>query len=233
MPGHGRPDAASLRPEYASTAAAAASSTRRGRGPTLAREMNDTRFDRAYYDRFYRGRTTRVTSAAETSRLCRFVTAYLDYLGVAVRSALDVGCGLGLWQSPLKKAYPGLRYTGLERSEHLAEELGWVCGSIVTYPGPRADLVICRGVLQYLADRELPRAIENLARLSRRALYLEVLTHGDWENNVDRSVTDGAVHLRPVARYKKLLARAGFVACGGGVFLPPDSNVVLYELEQG
>lgn len=195
--------------------------------------MKDTHFDRAYYERFYGEEKTRVTSAAETARLARFVTGYLDYLGVEVKSALDVGCGLGLWKKPLTKAYRGLRYTGLEYSEHLAQKMGWVRGSITTYAGPRVDLVVCQGVLQYLPDRDLGRAIENLARLTRHALYLEVLTKGDWENNADRSVTDGAVHLRPIARYKKLLAKAGFTPCGGGVFLAPGSNVVLYELERG
>lgn len=195
--------------------------------------MTEDRFDRDYYERFYGDAATRVTSAAETARLARFVTGYLDYLGIHVKSALDVGCGLGLWKKPLTKAYPGLRYTGLEYSEHLAKKLGWVRGSIASYAGSPVDLVICQGVLQYVPDRELGPAITNLARLSRQALYLEALTKGDWENNADRSVTDGAVHLRTVARYRKLLTGAGFTPCGGGVFLAPGSNVVLYELERG
>lgn len=195
--------------------------------------MSELRFDRAYYDRFYGDEKTRVTSAEETARLARFVTSYLDYLGVRVATVLDVGCGLGLWRKPLKKAYPGVSYVGLEYSEHIATKYGWIQGSIGTYRGAPVDLVICQGVLQYVPDRELPLAIENLARLSRHALYLEALTQKDWEERVDTDVTDGAVHLRPASRYRRLLSGAGFRACGGGVYLGPKSGGVLFELEEG
>lgn len=195
--------------------------------------MPEQRFDRAYYDRFYGDRETRVTSAEETARLARFVTSYLDYLGVAVETVLDVGCGVGLWRKPLKKAYPGATYTGLEFSEHIARKHGWVQGSIGTYRGAAADLVICQGVLQYVPDRQLPSAIANLARLSRQALYLEALTQNDWDERVDTALTDGAVHLRPASRYRRLLSGAGFRACGGGVYLGPKNGSVLFELEEG
>ncbi len=191
------------------------------------------RFDRAYYDRYYGDEKTRVTSSDDTARLARFVTGYLDYLGVPVTSVLDVGCGVGLWQRALKALLPDARYTGLEVSEHVAREHGWIHGSIARYRGPRADLVICQGVLQYIPDHEFERSIDNLARLTTGALYVEALTRADWEENADQSVTDGAVHLRSGARYRTLLREAGFQACGGGVFLPRRSTVVLYELERG
>jgi SAM-dependent methyltransferase len=191
------------------------------------------RFDRAYYDRFYRDETSQVASAADTARLARFVTGYLDYLGVEVRSILDVGAGIGLWQAPLAAAYPEARYVGLELSAHVAEAHGWVKGSITTYRGPAVDLVICQGVLQYVPDEALPKAIRRLAALSRGALYLEALTRKDWRQNVDQERTDGAVHLRPGAHYRRLLREAGMRACGGGVFLGPRSPAVLFELEEG
>jgi SAM-dependent methyltransferase len=191
------------------------------------------RFDRAYYDRYYRDRATQVASADDTAKLARFVAGYLDYLDVEVRSILDVGAGIGLWRAPLRRAYPKARYVGLELSPHVAEEHGWVQGSISTYRGAPADLVICQGVLQYVPDAELGAAIARLGKLTRGALYLEALTKKDWAQNVDKKRTDGDVHLRSGARYRKLLGEAGFRACGGGLFLAPRSPVVLYELEEG
>jgi SAM-dependent methyltransferase len=195
--------------------------------------MTASRFDRAYYDRYYGDAATRVTSEGDTARLARFVMGYLDYLGVPVRSALDVGCGIGLWKRALNTLLPDATYTGLEVSAHVAKEHGWIHSSLARYRGPGADLVICQGVLQYIPDDEIERSIENLARLTGGALYVEALTRSDWEENVDQSVTDGAVHLRSGARYRTLLREAGFKACGGGLFLPSRSNVVLYELERG
>jgi SAM-dependent methyltransferase len=195
--------------------------------------MDGTRFDRDYYDRYYGDARTRVTSARDTARLARFVVGYLAYLGIEPASVLDVGCGIGLWKKALVRALPRARYTGLEVSKHVADEYGWVHGSIDRYRGAAVDLVICQGVLQYVPDSALDASIQNLARLARGALYLEALTRHDWEENTDRAVTDGAVHLRTAGRYRTLLREAGFRACGGGVYLGPRSNVVLYELEQG
>jgi SAM-dependent methyltransferase len=196
--------------------------------------MDGSRFDRDYYRRYYGDARTRVTSVDDTARLARFVVGYLGYLGLEPRSVLDVGCGIGLWKSALKALLPRARYVGLEVSEHVAAEHGWVHGSVTSYRGAPVDLVICQGVLQYVPDAELPKAIASLARLSGRgALYLEALTKRDWAENADQSVTDGAVHLRPASRYRTLLREAGLRACGGGVYLGPKSTAVLYELEEG
>ncbi|HLU40648.1 MAG TPA: class I SAM-dependent methyltransferase [Planctomycetota bacterium] len=190
-----------------------------------------TRFDAAYYARFYGDRRTRVADAASTRRLGEFVCAYLRFLGLPVREVVDLGCGLGHWRAVIAAQFPRARYTGVEVSDYLCRRYGWQKGSAVDYRHPRpADLVICQGVLQYLDARQARAAIDNLARLTRGALYLEVLTRTDWEENCDRSVTDGAVHLRTGAFYRRLLRRH-FHACGGGLFVRRDAGVVLFELE--
>lgn len=190
------------------------------------------KFDQAYYDRFYGNSRTRVATEREFQRVGRFVRGYLDLLEIEVRSVLDLGCGVGHWQRVVKKHFPAAQYRGVEVSAYLCREHGWARGSIVDFDGPGADLVVCHGVLQYLGARDARRAIRNLARLVNGALYLEVLTREDWDENVDKSVTDGDVYLRPVAFYRKELSRL-FRSCGGGVFVPCDSPVVLYELERG
>lgn len=190
-----------------------------------------TRFDKLYYDRYYRDARTRVASEREVATLGAFVCAYLAHLRQPVRRVLDAGCGLGHWRKVIARHLPRARYHGIEISEYLCRELGWTQASIADYrPRGRFDLVVCQGVLQYLDDREAEAAIENLGRLCRGALYLEVLTAEDWRDNCDRRATDGRVNLRPATWYRARLARA-FRACGGGVYLHRESGAVLYALE--
>lgn len=191
-----------------------------------------SKFDRAYYDRFYRDPGTRVATRRGFLRLGRFVAAYLRYLEVDVETVLDLGCGVGHWRDAARRCWPRARYTGVEISPYLCREYGWRRGSVVDWDGDPADLVICHGVLQYLPARDARRALRNLARLAHGALYLEVLTREDWDQNVDQRVTDGDVYLRPAAWYRRELARR-FVPCGGGLFVPADAGVVLFELERG
>ncbi|MFN7134713.1 MAG: class I SAM-dependent methyltransferase [Myxococcales bacterium] len=188
------------------------------------------RFDAAYYERFYEDPRTRVHDAAGLRRRVDFVAAWLRYVGVTPRSILDLGCGPGLWRDELRRHFPRARYTGVEVSEHLCEKLGWNKGTVDGYRGAPADLVICNDVLQYLDDEGARRAIDNLARHTGQALVLQVLTRLDWEQNCDQSVTDGSVHRRTGAWYRRALGRH-FRNCGNGLFLPKDSQAVLFELE--
>ncbi|QDU64353.1 Methyltransferase domain protein [Planctomycetes bacterium Pan216] len=193
--------------------------------------MKKFRFDKAYYDRFYGNRETRVTTQRSIHRLGNFVCHYLKHLAQPVRNTLDLGCGLGYWQAVVKRHFPRSDYQGVEVSPYLCREFGWQRGSVVDYDAPEAfDFVICQGVLQYLPAAEARRAIENLGLLSRGALYLEVLTRRDWELNCDRSVTDGDVYLREGAWYRRELGRY-FVHAGGGVWLSLRSPVVYFEME--
>jgi trans-aconitate methyltransferase len=190
--------------------------------------MSGARFDAAYFTRFYEEHDI----AAGVDRLVRFVCAYLDHLDVDVEEILDLGCGQGLWQDPLADAYPSARYIGVEVSEYACETHGWICGSVVDFElGRKVDLVVCQGVLQYLDDEAASLAIQNLARHTRTALYLEALTQEDWDHNCDQSATDGDVHLRPGTWYRERLA-PHFLNAGGGLYIPHDSPAVLFELER-
>jgi SAM-dependent methyltransferase len=189
------------------------------------------RFDAAYYTRFYRDAGTRVSDRAQTERLARFLGGYLSYLEQPVRNIIDLGCGLGQLRAPLQRVFRGASYLGVELSEYACERYGFTQGSVVDFKHrSRFDLVICRGVLQYLDAPSATRALENLSRLCRGCLYLEALTSEDWANNADRALTDGEVYLRPARFYRKRLT-PHFQPAGGGIFVHERSPAVLYALE--
>jgi SAM-dependent methyltransferase len=172
-----------------------------------------------------------VSDRAETTRLSRFISGYLNYLDQPVRNIIDLGCGLGQLREPLRRVFPNASYLGVELSDYACERYGLTKGSVVDFKHrSRFDLVVCRGVLQYLTPREAERALQNLAQLCRGCLYLEALTREDWDDNADQQRTDGAVYLRPARYYRKRLSEQ-FEAAGGGIFVHQRSPAVLYALE--
>jgi len=189
-------------------------------------------FGADYYRRHYDDPRTAVTSRHEMARRGDFIAAFVNYLDLPVRSILDAGCGMGWLRAPLERGIPQGRYVGLESSEYLCKRFGWVQGSLATHR-PRApyDLVVCYDVLQYLDDREAPRALANLARLARGALYFSALTQEDWEENCDQSRTDREVALRPASWYRRRLQRH-FVPVGGGLHLTRGVAPHQWELER-
>jgi len=190
-------------------------------------------FDERYYARYYQNARSRVNEPAELTQLARFIGHYLKYLNQPVRSILDLGCGLGQLREPLLSEFPSASYLGVELSEYACARYGFEPGSAVDFRakgGKRFDLVVCKGVLQYLDAREAARALDNLGQLCRGCLYLEALTREDWDQAVDQQRTDGGVYLRPVSFYRRRL-RAQFKAAGGGIFVHESSPAVLYALE--
>jgi SAM-dependent methyltransferase len=190
-----------------------------------------TEFDEAYYRRFYRDPEHRVGTKADTARVVALVAAYLAHLQVPIKSVLDLGCGLGWWRDPVRRHFAGARWVGVERSQYLCERFGWAHGSVVDWKGPPADLVVCQGVLQYLSERDARRALRNLTRLARRALYVEVVTREDWERTLDRRRSDRQIALRPADFYRRALDRC-FIACGAGLYVR-KGEATLFELERG
>lgn len=189
-------------------------------------------FDADFYRRYYLDPRTRVAGPEDALRLGGFVCAAVAYLGFRVRRVLDAGCGLGHMQPAVTAAFPKAKYVGLEASQYLCDRHGWVHGSLADY-APRApfDLVICHDVLQYLPDREASRALSNLRRLCRGALYLSVFTAEDRRQNADRRRSDAEVHLRPADWYRQRLDRA-FSPLGLGLYACRGCRPVLWELER-
>jgi SAM-dependent methyltransferase len=189
-------------------------------------------FDEDYYKRFYGLRRPRRADQREAALLGDFVCAYLRYLGQPVRSVLDIGCGLGLWEDVISRNFPKALYSGVEISAYLCEKYGWGFGSVVDYQARRSfDFVVCKDVLQYLSSVEAAAAINNFARLCRGALYFNVLTNEDWEENCDQAQSNGDVYKRPAGWYRGRLGQH-FLNLGGGLFLRRSSPIVVWELER-
>lgn len=189
------------------------------------------RFDKAYYDRYYRNPATRAVSPAGARRQAAFVAAYLRHLRLPIRRVLDIGCGVGTTLRALGREFPQASLHGVEWSEYLCRRYGWTRASVVDYSARQPfDLVVCHDVLAYLDDRSCSRAIDNLAELCRGALYLGVLTADDADA-YDPRRTDPQQHRRPAAWYRRRLARH-FIAVGGGVYLHRDADVVVWSLER-
>jgi len=189
------------------------------------------RFDKAYYDRFYRNPDTRAVTPAAARRQAEFIAAYLRYLEVPVKRILDIGCGTGTVLRALGRAFPRARCTGVEFSSYLCEHYGWAQGSVVDHRPPEsADLVVCNDVLAYLDDTECAFAIENLAAMCSGALFLGVLTLEDLAL-CDRRRTDPAQIPRPAEWYRQRLNRF-FMSTGGGLYLKHPVDVTVWTLER-
>jgi len=188
-------------------------------------------FDRDYYQRFYFNPRTAVTSRAEMRARARLIIGCVQYVGLPVRRILDAGCGVGMLRAPLKRALRSADYVGLELSDYLCRRYGWRQGSIETLrTRERFELVICYDVLQYLSMTQARRAIANLARVCRGALYFGALTLEDWHDNCDQSRTDRIPGLRPGAWYRRELARA-FRPIGCGMWLKRELHLTLWNLD--
>ncbi|MEZ5552017.1 MAG: methyltransferase domain-containing protein [Pseudomonadales bacterium] len=188
------------------------------------------RFDKAYYDRFYRNPDTRAVTPAAARRQAEFIAAYLRHLEVPVKRIIDIGCGTGTVLRALGRCFPRARCEGVEFSEYLCERYGWTRGSVVDYQNTvSADLVVCNDVLAYLDDAACERAIGNLAALTGGALFLGVLTKEDLAV-CDRQRTDRAQITRPAAWYRKRLL-PHYIAAGGGLYLKRPLTVTLWTLE--
>lgn len=195
-------------------------------------QASSRRFGPAFYQQFYENPRTRVTTREEMTRRANAVAALMKHLELPVRSILDAGCGLGLMRAPLLRAFPKATYTGIEVSEHICKQYGWTQASLAAYkPARRFDLVLCYDVLQYLSDRDAVRAMANLGRLTRGALYFHAPTQEDWRGNADLSCSDSDIRLRDADWYRTRLARH-FVHAGFGLHVRGNVAFAQWELEK-
>jgi len=188
-------------------------------------------FDKAYYERFYASKRTRVHGAKEVARLGAALVGLVVWYGGRLRSVLEIGAGTGLLRDWFCANYPHVRYVSTEYSKHACATYRHMKRDIARWRTKRTfDLVICQGVLPYLADADASRALDNLYAMTRGFLYLEAVTQRDHRTVCDRKRTDPRMLFRPAAFYHTRL-RTRFVALGGGVFYRADGPLRFYELE--
>ncbi len=91
--------------------------------------------------------------------------------------ALEVGCNIGLQLQLLRRGNPGLELHGLEpqpyalaRAKELSPEVQFHHGNAFALPFPDQsfDLVMTHGVLIHIHPGDLPKAIREIHRVSRR-----------------------------------------------------------------
>jgi SAM-dependent methyltransferase len=198
-------------------------------------------YDKAYFDKWYRSRHDRVRTPAQIRRIVAFTLAAAEYvLDRPVRSVLDVGAGEGHWQPILKRLRPSLTYVGVEPSPYAVgrygRRRGLQLGSVETladlhlhtkYP-EGFDLVICCGVLNYVAVDALGGALDQLALHTSGVAWLELFTaHDEIEGDI------ATMQQKPAAWYRRRLAAAKLVPCGLHLYAPADRAAALAALETG
>ncbi|HEY2344278.1 MAG TPA: class I SAM-dependent methyltransferase [Xanthomonadaceae bacterium] len=184
------------------------------------------RYDRRYFDRWYREGGAAIGRAALLRRKAALAVAMAEYyLGRPLRSVLDVGCGEGTWRAPLLKLRPGLEYLGVDSSEYAVARYGARRNlRLARFAqleqlrfGPPVDLLVCSDVLHYVGAGELRRGLSGFAELCGGLAWIEVFCRDDAIEG-DRL---GFVR-RSAAYYRRVFADAGFAACGSNGYLAPS-----------
>jgi hypothetical protein len=197
-----------------------------------ARKPQVKSFDEAYYQRYYEDAKTRVHDKTRIARLARAVTNMITWHGGQLSTALDVGAGAGLWRDWFAKHHPRTKYRSIEVSPYACAKYGHEQRDISAWRArDRFDLIVCQGVLQYIADDGAAAAIENLGAMARGFLYLEAITRGDFDTVCDQAKTDGDVHLRSAKWYRERLG-AHFTNLGCGLYYARRGPLQFYELEK-
>lgn len=207
-----------------------------------ARTREDTlsdptaRYDRAYFDRWYRSPRHRVATRAELRRRVALAVSVAEHLlERPIRSVLDVGCGEGAWRAPLRALRPAARWDGVDASEYVARRFGRSRGIVRATVGDLGalplrecyDLVVCADVLHYVDDAEVARALRAIAARTGGVAYLPLFTAGDAVAGDVR-----AMKRRSARWYRARLRAAGLVACGLGFYVPRSAASALARLER-
>jgi SAM-dependent methyltransferase len=174
------------------------------------------RYDRAYFDRWYR--RAGIGTPAEVRRVATYVLATAEHLlDRPVRSVLDVGCGEAPWRAPLLATRPRLRYVGVDPSEYAVARYGARRGIRLGGIGDLAslglrgpfDVVVCADVLPYVPDEEIRAGLAFVAEQLLGVAYLHAMT------SADSFVGDRRGFIaRTPARYERLFARHGLRRIG-------------------
>lgn len=174
-------------------------------------------YDRAYFDRWYRGVGAARGQEALERNVALAVAAGESVLDRPLATVLDVGAGEGRWQPVLADLRPGASYVGLDPSAYAVERFGRERGlrrgsyeglAEEDFPEP-FDLVVCADVLHYLDKRAVLEGIDALVDLVGGVALLEVFTSED-----PRAGDRDGFHARPASWYRRVFRSAGLVPLG-------------------
>ena len=178
----------------------------------------DKRYDRDYFERFYRKQRTRVHSPEDVARKVRLAVAAAEFmLGREIRTVLDIGAGEGAWFPILRRMRRDIRYVGIEPSTYAVErygkarqlKLGHFDRLDEARVGKDFDLIVCADVMNYLTTPELHRGLAQIVKRLRGLAYLEIYT------SQDELVGDlASIDLRAPRYYTRALRDAGLIRCG-------------------
>jgi SAM-dependent methyltransferase len=175
----------------------------------------------------------RVKAPAELEREVEFVLRATEHiLGRPLRSVLDVGCGEGNWHPLLTSRRRSLKYTGVDPSAYAVRRWGRRrnihLGSVDNLGvDGKFDLVVCCGVLNYLAPDTLRRGLAEIAERVAGVAYLDMYTASDAVTGDTR----GAKR-RSATWYRAAIRRAGLSACGMHLYVGRAIATRLATLER-
>lgn len=181
------------------------------------------RYDRAYFDRWYR--QGGIGGARRLARKVALAVATAEYhLERPLRTVLDIGCGEGAWRAPVLKLRPAAEYLGFDASEYAVARFGprrnlhhARFGDFAHLrPCPPVDLLVCSDVLHYLDARELDRGLPGLAALCGGVAFLETFAREDRAEGDDHDFRN-----RPAAFYRRRFEALGFTQLGSHCWLSP------------
>jgi SAM-dependent methyltransferase len=203
----------------------------------MTKKSDLTRYDRAYFDRWYRDPETRVKSGAAIRRKAALALSVAEYyLEHPVRTVLDAGCGEGNWLPALKSFRPGIRYTGVDASSYAVERFGKKrnirLGTFASLEeiglADDYDLIVCSDTLFYLPLEELKLGLQSLAHRAAGIAFLELYTEED--SLIGDFPKEG---LQSAAFYRRLLKSHGFRSVGSHCYLGPQLHRSAMQLEAG
>jgi SAM-dependent methyltransferase len=195
------------------------------------------RYDRAYFDRWYRDPRRRVVTPAPLARRVAWAIATAEYvLDRPLRSVLDVGCGEAHWAPVVRRLRPRARYVGIDPSPYVlrryAARRHIRQGSIdalaaLDLEGP-FDLVVCCAMLNYLPPTMVTRGLAQVRALLDGVAHIELFTRGD---PVEGDFRGWRWYSRMWAR--NAVRRAGLRTIGLHCYVAADRLSELCALERG
>jgi SAM-dependent methyltransferase len=191
-------------------------------------------YDKAYFDRWYRNRSTRVNSHAEVRQKVSLALSVTEYfIRRPVRTVIDIGCGEGAWLPYLRALRPRIHYLGLDSSTYTVERFGRernirqaTFGELANKNLGVYDLVICSDVLHYVPDDEIRTGLDALADATDGLAFIEVLTReDDIVGDLDSFIR------RPAAWYRRAFKAVGLTSVAPYSWLGPAFKDAVAELE--